>query len=191
MGFAPSLDPLHVLSVAEVISVACFSQPAPLTGGFAGPATSRSQTEKLTAGIMNVGNEKYFAAAALASVVLGTHRPPSGKKTGPTNQSKNSSGRREENEEGRKVFAQNLEENQREEKTISNRRFSPAIIPPLTPCVRLTALTSLRQPNARAAAVWFTSGPCRFPSRLAETTSRPFRPLLRPAAPTVFLFCFR
>ena len=59
------------------------------------------------------------------------------------------------------------------------------------PCVRLTALTSLRQPNARAATVWFTVGPCRFPSRLAETTMRSFRPLLRPAAPTVFPFRLR
>jgi hypothetical protein len=27
--------------------------------------------------------------------------------------------------------------------------------------VRLTALTSLRQPNERAAMVWFMAGPCR------------------------------
>ncbi len=55
----------------------------------------------------------------------------------------------------------------------------------------MTALTSLRQPNARAATVWFMAGPCRFPSRLAETAMRPFRPLLHPAAPTVFPFRFR
>jgi len=35
------------------------------------------------------------------------------------------------------------------------------------------------------------AGPCSFPSRLAETAMRPFRPLLRPAAPTVFAFRFR
>ena len=35
------------------------------------------------------------------------------------------------------------------------------------------------------------AGPCSFPSRLAETAIRPFRPLLRPAAPTVFPFRFR
>ena len=39
------------------------------------------------------------------------------------------------------------------------------------PCERLTAFTSLRQPNARATTVWFTAGPCRFPSRLAEATT--------------------
>ena len=92
MGFAPLSDPLHVLGVAEVISIAWFAQPAPLTGSFAGLATSRSQTENLTAGIMNVGGEKGFAAAALASIVLGTHRSPSAKKTDPSKQSKNRSG---------------------------------------------------------------------------------------------------
>jgi hypothetical protein len=95
MGFAPLLDPFHVLGVAEVISVAWLAQPAPLTGGFAGLATSRSQTEKLTTGIMNVSSKTCLAAAAFASIVLGTHRLPSGKKTGPPNQSKNSPGRRE------------------------------------------------------------------------------------------------
>jgi hypothetical protein len=95
MRFAPLLDPLHVLGVVEVISTAWFSQPAPLTGGFACLATIRSRTEKLTTGIMNIGSEKHFAAAALASVVLGTHRLPSGKKTGPSDQSKTSPGSRE------------------------------------------------------------------------------------------------
>jgi hypothetical protein len=95
MGFAPLPDPFHVLGVAEVISIAWFSQPAPLTGGLAGPATIRSQAEKLTAGIMNVRSEKCFAAAALASVRFATHRARNGKKTKPSNQSKNASGRRE------------------------------------------------------------------------------------------------
>jgi hypothetical protein len=51
------------------------------------------------------------------------------------------------------------------------------------PCGRLAALISLRQPTARAATGWITGGPCRFPSRLAETTMRSFRLLRRPAAP--------
>jgi hypothetical protein len=88
MGFAPLPDPLHVLSVAEVISIAWFSEPAPLTGSFAGLAAIRSQTEKLTARIMNVRSEKGLTAATPASIGLGTHRPPNGKKTQPSNQSK-------------------------------------------------------------------------------------------------------
>jgi hypothetical protein len=127
MGFAPSLDPLHVLSVAEVISVACFSQPAPLTGGFAGPATSRSQTEKLTAGIMNVRSKNYFAAAALASVELGTHGPPSGKKTRPANQSKNSPGRREKKTKEEK-FSRRISKKIRGKK----KQFQTGGFPPLS-----------------------------------------------------------
>jgi hypothetical protein len=88
MGFAPLPDPLHVLGIAEVISIAGFSQPAPLTGGLAGPAAIRSQTEKLTTGIVNVRSEKCLAAATLASLWIETHRPPNGKKTTPSNQSK-------------------------------------------------------------------------------------------------------
>lgn len=45
--------------------------------------------------IMRVGPEEYFAAAALATAVLGTHRAPSGKKTKPSNQLKSAPGRRE------------------------------------------------------------------------------------------------
>ena len=94
VSFAPLADPLHVLGVAEVISIAWLSQPAPLTGGFAGLATIRSRTETLTAGIMNIGSKKCFAAVALASGVLGNHRLPSGKKTEPFDQSKTSQERR-------------------------------------------------------------------------------------------------
>lgn len=39
-------------------------------------------------------------------------------------------------------------------------------------------------PPTRAATGWCICGPCRPPSRSAETTIRPFRPPLRPPAPT-------
>jgi hypothetical protein len=41
-------------------------------------------------------------------------------------------------------------------------------------------------PPTRAATGWCIGGPCRLPSRSAETTIRPFRPPLRPPAPTTF-----
>ena len=41
-------------------------------------------------------------------------------------------------------------------------------------------------PPTRAATGWCIGGPCRLPSRSAETTIRPFRPPLRPPAPTAF-----
>ena len=61
-------------------------------------------------------------------------------------------------------------------KNITNPLDSSPHLRRAGPCVRLTALTSLRQPNARAATVWFMAGPCCFPSRMAETTMRSFRP---------------
>ena len=76
---APGSDSFHVIGIAEVISVARFAQPAPLTGGLAGPATLWGQTVKLAAGIMPVRVEEKIAAAALASFVLGTHHSPSRK----------------------------------------------------------------------------------------------------------------
>ena len=124
MGFTPLLDPFHVLGVAEVISVAWFAQPAPLTGGFAGLATSRSQTEKLTTGIMNVRSKTCLAAAAFASVMLGTHRLPSRKKTGPSNQSKNSPGRREKTKKEEKFRAEARRKSERR-----TNIFRPAVFP--------------------------------------------------------------
>src|SRR5271166_1543817 len=95
MGFAPLPHPLDVFGVAKVISVGGFSQPASLALGFARPAAISRQTKILAAGVMNVRSEEALAAAALASNVLGTHLPTSGKKTNPSKQSKNSRGRRE------------------------------------------------------------------------------------------------
>ena len=49
------------------------------------------------------------------------------------------------------------------------------------------SLHSCRSATAtRAATGWCIGGPCRLPSRSAETTIRPFRPPLRPPAPTAF-----
>ena len=106
MSFAPLSDPLHVDSVAEVFSIAWLAQPAPLTVGLAGLAAIRCATEQLSAKIMRARREEYFAAAALASVVLGTHRAPSEKKTKPPNQSKSGSGRREKSGRRKKSFGQ-------------------------------------------------------------------------------------
>ena len=133
MDFAPLLDPLHIGGVAEVVSIAGFPQPTPLTGGFAGPATFRSQTEKLTAGVMNVWSKTSFAAAALALVVLGTHRLPSGKKTRPSNQSKNRPGRREKTKKEEKFYSEAWKKTTPKKTEFSNRQLFSTFIPPLTP----------------------------------------------------------
>src|SRR6266404_8856349 len=81
---------------------------------------------------MNVRSKEYLAAATLTSHWIGTHRPPNGKKTEPSHQSKTVQGRREKTKKEEKFSRRILKKNQREEDIISNRRFSRTIIPPLT-----------------------------------------------------------
>jgi hypothetical protein len=81
MLLTPPPNPLHMGRVAEVVSIVRFVQPAPLAGGLAGPATRLRPTEELPVGVMNVGSEECFAAAALASARLELHQAPNGKKT--------------------------------------------------------------------------------------------------------------
>jgi hypothetical protein len=88
MSLSPLLDPFHIGLVPEVIFIPWFPEPLPLAPSFAGPAAIGGQTEKLASGIMNVRCEENFAAAALASVSLGTHRAQNEKKTKATDQSK-------------------------------------------------------------------------------------------------------
>ena len=92
IGFAPLLDPLVVLGVAEVISIGWFLEPAPLTGGLAGTTAIRRRTIKLAIGIVAVRREGDVTAAALSLVVLGAHRAPSRKKIQAPRQSKTALG---------------------------------------------------------------------------------------------------
>ena len=132
ISFAPLLDPLDVLVVAEVISIGWLLEPAPLTGGLAGAAAIRRRTIKLAIGIVAVRCEEDVTAAALSLVVLGAHRAPSRKKIQAPLQSKTALGKIGRTEEGRRVFALEAEENQPEENGISNRHDSTTFIPPLT-----------------------------------------------------------
>jgi hypothetical protein len=127
VGFAPGLNPLHVVSIPEVISVGPFAQPVPLTGRLAGPPTRGRQTVKLALGIMPVGMEENVAAAALASVGVGTHRVPNSKKIQASVQSETAPA-------GRKK-AKKEEEFSRwksEEITPKNMDFQTARKPPLS-----------------------------------------------------------
>ena len=132
ISFAPLLDPLDVLVVAEVISIGWLLEPAPLTGGLAGTTAIRRRTIKLAIGIVAVRREEDVTAAALSLVVLGAHRAPSRKKIQAPLQSKTALGKIGRTEEGRRVFALEAEENQPEENGISNRHDSTTFIPPLT-----------------------------------------------------------
>ena len=70
MGLAPLLDALDIFLAAKVIPVGRFSQPAALTGGFAGATAVRSGTIGLMIGVAVFGSEELLAATALATVWL-------------------------------------------------------------------------------------------------------------------------
>jgi hypothetical protein len=119
--------PLHIGLVAEVISIGRFAQPPALAGGFAGPAAIGGRTELLAGGIMAVGSEEVFAAAALASGVLGCHRDPIRKKTKRPTQSQMARGRRKKIRRKKKFSAEPL-------KKITGKKtdFQTARNPPLS-----------------------------------------------------------
>ena len=54
------------------------------------------------------------------------------------------------------------------------------------PCPWPAPLISFRRLSHAPRRCWFIGSPCHFPSRSAGTTMRPFRPPLRPSAPTAF-----
>jgi hypothetical protein len=132
IGFAPLLDPLDVFGVPEVISIGWLLEPAPLTGGLAGAAAIRRRTIELAIGIVAVRREEDVTAAALASVVLGTHRAPNRKKIQPSVQIQTTACGRTKTKKEEKIWLRKREENYPEEHGFSNRQFSTTIIPPLT-----------------------------------------------------------
>ena len=73
MGLAPLLDALDIFLAAKVIPVGRFSQPAALTGGFAGATAVRSGTIGLMIGVAVFGSEELLAATAFATICLWTH----------------------------------------------------------------------------------------------------------------------
>ena len=129
---APLSNPLHVVGTAEVILVGGLAQPAPLTGGLAGAATLRRQAVKLALGVMPVGMEELIAAAALASLLLGTHRASSWKKIQPPVQSQTAPPRKNKTKKEEKLSRRKREEHHPEEDGFSKRRFPTTFIPPLT-----------------------------------------------------------
>jgi hypothetical protein len=68
MGLAPLLDALDIFLAAEMVPVGRFSQPTPLTGGFAGAAAVRFKTIRLMVGIAVLRSEEILAATAFAAI---------------------------------------------------------------------------------------------------------------------------
>jgi hypothetical protein len=125
MGLAPQADALGIIRVAEIISLGRAAQPAALTGGFAGLAAGRLVAIKLVMGVAVIGSEELLAATALTLGGWGAaHKNPKGRKT---SRRRNPPLRlaREENQEGRRLLNEDLEENPRGRK----RNFKPPRIP--------------------------------------------------------------
>src|SRR5439155_1212889 len=101
MGLAPLLDALDIFLAAKVIPVGRFSQPAALTGGFAGATAVRSGTIGLMIGVAVFGSEELLAATAFATICLWTHDSDYGAGRKNLNRPR----QRRKKEEGRKVFA--------------------------------------------------------------------------------------
>ena len=70
----PILHPLHIFRAAEVIAVAGFAQPLPLTGLFAGGLALRGGTISLAPPIPVIGNEYLLAVQTLAAGGVRFHR---------------------------------------------------------------------------------------------------------------------
>ena len=69
MGRPPSAYTLHVRRSPEVIAVLCLTQPAALTGRFAGLAAGGLRTIVLVAQIAWIGPEQFTAMPTLTSSV--------------------------------------------------------------------------------------------------------------------------
>jgi len=84
MALAPLLHPRHILTAAEVITVAWLAQPATLTGLLAGGPAWRFGTINLMITVAVIGQEKLLTTTALAAAVLGVHgRANNGRKNSP------------------------------------------------------------------------------------------------------------
>ena len=76
MALAPQLDPLDLVSSAEVVTVAVLAEPPPLAGCLTGLSASERGTVALAIFGARIGNEQLGATAAFASGLRAAHREP-------------------------------------------------------------------------------------------------------------------
>jgi hypothetical protein len=74
MGFAPILDALRVLGVAEVITVLRLAEPGLLPSSLAGPFALGSRAILLAFSIPVIGNKELLTVQALTTTRLGLHQ---------------------------------------------------------------------------------------------------------------------
>jgi hypothetical protein len=132
MGLAPLAHTLDVVGAVEVAAPKWCAPPSALAGQFPGLAAGGFAAVVLVAGVAVIGEEKLAAAAAFTSLRSQTHFEPKP----PRSQRKLKRNPRREEGPGRKkeeaIWREAVEENPGEENGISNRRFYPIFIPPLT-----------------------------------------------------------
>jgi hypothetical protein len=132
MSLAPFLHPPDVFGVSEVVAVGRLAKPAALAGQLAGVAAGAFAAVTLAVVITTIEEEKLPATRALTSFGPEAHRASKPTRRGrELKQNK----RTEEGPERKKEEAflgEPAEENPKEEKGISNRRFQGNFIPPLT-----------------------------------------------------------
>ena len=137
IDLAPQLHSPDLIGSAEVVSVAGFAQPSPLTGRLTGLAAGGLGTVVLAIRGACIRKKEVTATTTLASGWRAAHRAPEFAAVGSGRKSKNQKEDRPEHGMGRrkKSFRVKLrEENPPQENGISNRRFFSTFIPPLTSC---------------------------------------------------------
>ena len=141
MPLAPQLHAPDLLSSAEVVSVAGFTQPPPLAGHLAGLAAGRLGTVVLAIGRACIGKKQLTATTTFASGWRAAHRAP---ELAATQSGRKSKRRATEHEVGRRKKTLRVkvpEENPPEENGISNRQLYTTFIPPPTPTT-ISAVTT-------------------------------------------------
>ena len=129
----PGLNTLHVVGAAEVILIAGLSEPAALTGLFAGASARGIVAVFLASAIAGIGDEKSFAMETLAAGVRRLHRAEACRVARqwqpPQVGTKSKAGKKTEKEENKRFWAKDRK------KTKPGRRyiFKPADLPRFQP----------------------------------------------------------
>ncbi len=74
MGFAPVLNPLPIVGIAEVVPVLRFAQPTLLSDSLAGTLALRSRTKLLMSPIPVIRDKQLLTVQTLAAMRFGLHQ---------------------------------------------------------------------------------------------------------------------
>ena len=172
----PGAYAIHLLRSTPVVSILRFRVPTMLAQCLAGTLTFWVRTKPLAIATPVIGAEEFFAVTTFAGAVFWFHIPHRC-----VDRRRNvKDTRRDDGELPVQKHSPLLGE--------AAKRCSPRGEARAGPC-RGRFTHFVPPPPTRAATGWGIGGPCRLPSRSADATIRPFRPPLRPPAPTAFPLC--